>query len=240
MEAQTGASRVGAKVQEVSRSVAGAVALAALGVVAGFVSAFAVDPLFTSLEAGWTLFGELLQSYIVQPGFGLLAAGYVWWSDDYNPLDRIQMPSSEGVAWIGLGAVGYELILRAMTPILPLLGLNHGAHGGTTAKWRVFLTQPEIIVPGLVIMFVLMAPMEEVLYRGVVHDALDPALGSFGRVVVGGLLFGGIHLFFSGGPASLLFTSIFGLLLAAGYERTENLSVPIMAHAGYWLMFTPF
>ncbi|WP_276682393.1 hypothetical protein [Haloquadratum walsbyi] len=37
-----------------------------------------------------------------------------------------------------------------------------------------------------------------------------------------------------------MFTSIFGVLAAAGYERTENLIVPIMAHAGYWLMFSPF
>ena len=86
-------------------------------------------------------------------------------------------------------------------------------------------------------MFVIMAPMEEALYRGVVHDILEPALGSLGRVLVGGFLFGAIHLFFSGGLASLLLTSIFGVLLAAGYERTNNLVVPIMAHAGYWLMF---
>ncbi len=124
-----------------------------------------------------------------------------------------------------------------MTPILPLIGLSHSAHGDTTAKWRVFFDNPEIIVPGLVVMFVIMAPMEEALYRGVVHDVLEPALGSLGRVLVGGFLFGAIHLFLSGGLASLLLTSIFGVLLAAGYERTNNLVVPIIAHAGYWLMF---
>ena len=241
METQTSPSGLGSKAQEVSRSVAGATALATLGVVAGFVSVLVIDPLFVILETGWVLFGGLLRNYIVQPGFGLVAAGYVWWCDDYNPLDRIQVPSSEGVAWIVLGAVGYELAVRVVTPILPLLGLSHGGHSGQmTPTWRIFFDHPEIIVPGLVIMFVLMAPMEELLYRGVIHNALEPALGSLGRVLVGGFLFGGMHIFLSGGLVSLLFTSIFGVLAAAGYERTENLTVPIMAHAGHWLMFTSF
>ncbi|WP_256948914.1 CPBP family intramembrane glutamic endopeptidase [Halorubrum ezzemoulense] len=218
----------------------GAAALTALGVMAAFASIVVIDPLFGTVEAEWTLLGELLNNYIVQPGFGLVAACYIWWRDDYNPLERIQVPSFEGVAWIGLGVIGYELAVRAVTPILPLIGLSHSAHGDTTAKWRVFFDHPEIIVPGLVVMFVIMAPMEEALYRGVVHDVLEPALGSLGRVLVGGFLFGGMHLFFSGGLGSLLLTSIFGVLLAAGYERTNNLVVPIMAHAGYWLIFTSF
>ena len=179
-----------------------------------------------------------IESYIVQPGFGLVAACYIWWRDDYNLLDRIQMPSIEGIAWIGFVPIGYEIAVRAVTPVLLMLGLSHGTHGGT-ATWRVFLDHPEIIIPGLVIMFAVMAPMEEILYRGVIHDALEPAIGSPGRVLIGGLLFGGIHLFLSGGIVSILLTSILGVFAASAYERTKNLTVPIMAHAGYWLMFTP-
>jgi len=231
-------SNVARPVREVSLSVGSAVALTALGVIAAFASVIVVGPLFGIIRTEWGLLGELLESYIVQPGFGLIAACYIWWRDEYNPLDRIQKPSVEGIAWIGFIPIGYELAVRAVTPVLPMFGLSHGTHGGT-ATWRVFLNHPEIIVLGLVIMFVVMAPMEEILYRGVVHDALEPAIGSVGRVLVGGLLFGGIHLFLSGGVVSLLLTSIFGVLAAGGYERTENLTVPIMAHAGHWLMFTP-
>ncbi len=94
METQTDVTGLSSGVQEVSRSVAGAVAVATLGVVAGFGSVFAVNPLVTVLEAEWVLLGELVRSYSVQPGFGLLVAGYIWWRDDYNPLERIQVPSS--------------------------------------------------------------------------------------------------------------------------------------------------
>jgi membrane protease YdiL (CAAX protease family) len=238
METQIDVARPEIEVREVSRSVAGAVALAALGVIAAFASVVVVDPLFGIIEAEWTLLGELVDNYIVQPGFGLVAVCYIWWRDDYTPLDRIQAPSLEGVAWLGLIPIGYEMAVRAVTPVLPMFGLSYGAHSGTVT-WRVFLNHPEIIVPGLVVMFVVMAPMEEFLYRGAVHDALEPSIGSLGRVLVAGLLFGGMHLFLSGGVVSMLLTSIFGILAAAGYERTENLTVPIMAHAGHWLIFAP-
>ena len=237
METQDDVARANIGVKEVSLSVGSAVALTALGVIAAFASIIIVDPLVGIIGTEWNLLGELLQGYIVQPGFGLVAACYIWWRDGYNPLDRIQTPSVEGIAWIGFIPIGYEMAVRAVTPVLPMLGLSHSTHGGT-AKWRVFLDHPEIIILGLVIMFAVMAPMEEILYRGVIHDTLEPAIGAPSRVLIGGLLFGGMHLFLSGGFVSILFTSILGVLAAGAYERTKNLTVPIMAHAGYWLAFT--
>ena len=214
-------------------------ALMALGVVGGFASVFVVDPLYTALGAEWSAFGALLNSYVVQPGFGLVAVGYIWWRGDYDPFDRVETPSIEGLAWIGVTPIVYELAVRAVTPLLPMIGLSHGDHSGGTMKWRAFLDQPELIVPGLVVMFLIMAPMEELLYRGAIHDTLEGTIGSPGRVLVGGLLFGGMHLFVSGGLISLLLSTVLGLLLAAGYERTKNLTVPIAAHAGYWLLLVP-
>ena len=237
MGTQTDVVRRRPGIRELSRSMAGAVALMALGVVAGIASAFIFSPLYAPVGTEWPAFGELLNSYVVQPGFALVAAGYIWWRDDYNPFNRVQTPSIQGVAWIGLIPIVYALIVRAVTPLLPMIGLSHGGHSGTV-KWRVLLNQPELIVPGLVVMFLIMAPMEELLYRGVVHDTLGRTIGAPSRVLVGGLLFGGMHLLF-GGLVSLLLTTIFGLLLAASYERTENLVVPIMAHVGYWLFFVP-
>lgn len=226
-------------IRDVCRSLAGAVALAIAGVVAGFTSVLLVDPLYAIVATEWTAFGELLDSYIVQPGMGLVVAGYVWWAEEFTPLDRIRAPSAEGIAWIALGPVSYELAVQAVTPVLATIGLTHEAHGATTPKWSVMLDQPELVVPGLFVMFVLMAPMEELLYRGAIHDVLAGAIGKPGRVVIGGVLFGAIHLLLSGGLTSMVLTTIFGLILAAGYERTENLTVPIVAHATYWLVFVP-
>ena len=226
-------------IRDVCRSLAGAVALTIAGVVAGFASVFLVDPLYAVVAADWATFGALLGRYVVQPGMGLVAAGYAWQADDFAPLDRMRAPSGEGIAWIVLGPVGYELAVQAVTPLLGTIGLTHEAHGATTAKWRVMLDQPELVVPGLFVMFVLMAPMEELLYRGAIHDVLAGAIGKLGRVVIGGVLFGAMHLLLSGGLASMALTTIFGLILAAGYERTENMAVPIVAHATYWLVFVP-
>lgn len=77
IQTRTGSASLGSRVQEVSRSVAGAVALASLGVVAEFASVLVVDPLYAIVEAEWTLFGELVDRYVIQPGFGLVVADNV-------------------------------------------------------------------------------------------------------------------------------------------------------------------
>lgn len=210
--------------------------LAAVSVITGFTSFILVKPVYALIGAGWAGLGEFLRSYAIQPGMGLVALGYVWWSDDYNPLDWVRIPSIKESGWIAFGIIGYEVGVRAITPLLSLIGLSHGGHSGEIATWRAFLDHPELIVPGLAIMFVIMAPMEELLYRGVIHETLTGAIGSRGRVVVSGLLFGGIHLFLSAGVVSVITTVMFGFILGASYERTSNLTVPIMIHAGYWML----
>lgn len=237
MGTQTEVPRRSLGIQARIRTVAGAVGLAMLGVVAGFASFFFVDPLYGVFRVEWPAFGKLLTRYVVQPGYGLIAAAYIWQHDEYSPLDRVQIPSREGTVWIFLAPIVYELAVQGIQ-LLPIAGLTTGSHSGGTVKWRAFVDQPELIVPGLVVMFLIMAPLEELLYRGVIHDRLEETIGAPSRVLVSGLLFGGAHLFFSGG-IGLIFTALFGLLLAAGYERTDNLAVPIMAHAGYWLVFVP-
>lgn len=236
MQAQTDGARLRLRVQACIWNVVSAGALAAFGVIAGFVSLFVANPVYGMVEAEWRLFGQLMGDYVVQPGFGVVAVAYVWRRDDYRPLDRIQTPSLEGMAWIALGALGYELVVvPAVTPLLPAIGLHHGSHPGT-ATWRVLVEHPSLVLPGLIVMFAVMAPMEELLYRGVIHDILDPVLGPLGRVLAGAFLFGVMHVFLSGSVVSLLFTSLFGAILGAGYERTENLTVPIIVHASHWLL----
>ena len=56
METQIDVARPDTGVREVSKGVGGAVALAALGVMAAFASVVVVDPLFAIIEAEWTLF----------------------------------------------------------------------------------------------------------------------------------------------------------------------------------------
>ncbi|ELZ39698.1 hypothetical protein C463_16681 [Halorubrum californiense DSM 19288] len=219
------------------QSFASATILAAFGVIAGFISFILVDPVYAFIWSEWASLGNLLGGYGVQPGMGVVALAYIWWKDDYNPLDRIRTPTTEGIGWIVFGVLGYEIAVRGVTRLLPIFGLTHEGHNGEAATWQILVEQPELIIPGLVIMFVIMAPLEELLYRGVIHETLTGALGSRGRVLVSALLFGGIHVFLSGGFVSLLFTSIFGLILGAAYERTENLAVPILTHAGFWLVF---
>jgi membrane protease YdiL (CAAX protease family) len=139
---------------------------------------------------------------------------------------------------IGFGPIAYEAVTGGIERILIAVGMNpYGGHGGTTT-WRVLLERPELIIPALVVMFAIMAPLEEALYRGAVHHALN-RFGVVGRVLVSGVLFGGMHLFLSGGLESMVLTTAGGFVFAVSYEWTRNLLVPIVIHATYWLMFAP-
>jgi hypothetical protein len=60
MQAQTDGTRLRPRVQARFQSVAIAGALAAFGVIAGFVSLFVPDPVFAVVEAEWRLFGQLM------------------------------------------------------------------------------------------------------------------------------------------------------------------------------------
>lgn len=219
-----------------SQTVIRAAILAGLGVSCAFASIIVMSPIYAEIATIRGGFGSLLSSYAVQPGFGLVALGYVRWRGDFHVMERIQKPSAEGIGWVVAGMVGYQLSVNSITRLLPVVGLSHGGHSGGASKWRVFLEQPELAVPGLAIMFLVMAPMEELLFRGVIHDTLEDAFEAPGRVVIGALLFGGMHFFLSGGLVSVIVTFCGGLLWGAGYERTKNLSVPMLAHAGYWLL----
>jgi hypothetical protein len=112
--------------------------------------------------------------------------------------------------------------------------------GTFTPKWRVFTTQPELAVPTMVVLFLVMAPMEEALYRGVAHHVLTDGLGTAGPVTVGGVLFDGMDVPVSGGVVSPVFMTVFALLAGVAHRRTDTLVVPVEMHAGYWPLFVPW
>jgi len=170
-----------------SQTVIRAATLAGLGVFCAFVSIIVVSPIYAEIATIWSGFGSLLSGYVVQPGFGLVALGYVRWRDDFHVMERIQKPSAEGLGWVVAGVVGYQLSVTIFTSLLPVVGLSHGSHSGGVSKWRAFFEQPELAVPGLAIMFLVMAPLEELLFRGVIHDTLEDAFEAPGRVVIGAL-----------------------------------------------------
>ncbi len=67
---------------------------------------------------------------------------------------------------------------------------------------------------------------EELLFRGLIFNALARRIRTVGGAIVSGLLFGILH----GDPILLPFLALQGTLWAFAYRRTGNLWVPVCAH----------
>ncbi|MGN8213347.1 MULTISPECIES: CPBP family intramembrane glutamic endopeptidase [Halococcus] len=103
-------------------------------------------------------------------------------------------------------------------------------------------TDPVAWVVVFVWWFLITAPAEELLFRGIIQGRLKSSFSVITAVVLAAGLFAGMHVGFAlyrgyGGNflglAAVMFAT--GLLFGSVYERTGNLVVPSFAHALFWL-----
>lgn len=85
---------------------------------------------------------------------------------------------------------------------------------------------------------VLVAPAEELLFRGAIQGRLRRAFGAAGAIAGASLIFGSIHfLNFTGSVVGAVVgagvVTVGGAVFGTIYERTGNLLVPILAHGAY-------
>ena len=91
---------------------------------------------------------------------------------------------------------------------------------------------------------VALPPLEEFLYRGIVHPALRRHMDPVGAAAIGGVIFGVLHWFYGIDMASLAAYTMGGFALAWIYERTGTLFFPWLLHvvtnlAGVWISSYP-
>jgi membrane protease YdiL (CAAX protease family) len=94
------------------------------------------------------------------------------------------------------------------------------------------------------IFVVALPPMEELLYRGILHPSLRQTLGVGWALAVGGLVFGAVHWFYGIDVPSLTAYAFGGAVLAYVYERTGSLLFSWALHvatnlAGVWISAYP-
>lgn len=216
--------------EEPVRSFGATFGLCLAGVVFGVGSALSVPTIYGALVPQNSFEYALLARYLVQPGFALVAVGYIYYRSDIWQFVRLGAPSLEGILWI-LSGVVVERVTRTLSELI-----SGTTHGGWVPKWELLVADPSAIPVTVVVIFVVMAPAEELLFRGVIHGRLRDGFDVVPRIAVGAVLFGVPHLFFSGGLPSFAVTIVTGLFLATAYERTHNLVIPIGMHGVIWLM----
>ncbi len=136
---------------------------------------------------------------------------------------------------VGVVVAGYAgiigmllLVVGIVVRFLPEPAENEGA--------AAFASNPELIPAGIVVMFLVVGPAEEFLFRGVVQNRLRERFSAVPAVAVAGGIFASVHVIaLVGSPGAVAVTVALlfvpGLVLGVVYEYTGNLVVPWLLHS---------
>lgn len=153
----------------------------------------------------------------------------------------------EGTARVGLRAPSADDLRAARRACLWALagaaagGLLTSALGLAPAENEVLhlgRSKPHLFLVLMPVSILLVGPGEELLFRGIVQTRLRGAFSSRQAVVVGSVLFAGVHLFSVVGSWPERLVAVLVLMLPSlafgfAYERRRNLWVPALAHGFY-------
>ncbi|UTF54586.1 CPBP family intramembrane glutamic endopeptidase [Natronosalvus rutilus] len=218
--------------------------VAALLTVAGILTAelmtlpaFLADP--SLLESPTETSYEVRTLFFVLnfTGFVVAGAAYLWWTDRGWSFVDLSIPDRRG--WI-VGGIGVVASI-AFVIIAGVILTTFGIESTSNSVLNFIGTDSTMVLIMIVIVFLFNAPAEEFLFRGVIQKRLYEAFTKRQAVVVTSVIFGLVHLPVYAIGDQLSFGVFASLLVVTGgaiifgylYAITDNLFVPIAAHAGF-------
>jgi membrane protease YdiL (CAAX protease family) len=192
----------------------------------------AADAAGFSLESPATLLALTLL-----PQLTMFAVGYLYVTRRSVSV-RVAVPSLSGVALV-VGATAAVVALQfGAQALFTALGVSTA----DDTLGSLFAGEPLMLAAFVLLTLFVVAPAEELLFRGAIQGGLRTAFGAGGAILGGAILFGLMHLpqyLLLGTPLtaavwlSLVPITVFGAVYGALYERTGNLLVPIAVHGLY-------
>ncbi|MFB6311891.1 MAG: lysostaphin resistance A-like protein [Salinirussus sp.] len=221
---------------------AGRAIAAALGLGLGAPIAFllvtsvlqSVIPALSSLLQGIVLLGLLLLApWLILGGtaFGYLAYRGLDWTGMREYLG-IRIPSIRALAVV----LGGWILIFGLIFVLGAILQTLGAQPAENQTGEVARQLPALIPFLIVYMFIVVGPVEELLYRGVVQGRLRESLGPIPSIAIASAVFAAVHWFaLVGGASGRLITIavlfVPSLVFGAVYEYTENIVACALLHA---------
>jgi membrane protease YdiL (CAAX protease family) len=180
-----------------------------------------------------TLLSLALIQYVA---FGSVILGYLRYRETtVREYVSAGVPSLRDLAAALGGWVLAFALAIAVGTVIQALGLSAGTNNSAEAGMQ----NPEIFLVLIPAAFLVIGPMEELLFRGTVQGRLRETLSPAPAVVVSALLFAAVHapLAVQGSLSQRLTTVgllFFPSLVFGGlYEYTDNVVVPALVHALY-------
>ncbi|WP_254762530.1 CPBP family intramembrane glutamic endopeptidase [Natrinema marinum] len=221
------------------RSTMVAVGLAAFGILASqftVLPALLLDPAVITSPLDASIASRTLLLTLNFVGFVLAGAIYLAATDRGWSYVDLRPPTKQGWLYILAGVLGSIVFYVLVSVIVQLLSLPSA---GNSVMTYIGDDQTMVLVM-IAIVFFFNAPAEEFLFRNIVQKRLYDAFSRVQAVVIASAIFALIHVVSYAVSESLLATVvpvvvvfggslIFGLL----YAKTDNLFVPIAAHASF-------
>ncbi|QLD90540.1 CPBP family intramembrane metalloprotease [Natronomonas salina] len=203
-----------------------------ISVVAGVAFLVPTISLGYGLETTWVLVGGTAAG---QVGFLAVAYGFVRRRGVAVP---VSVPSLSDAGYLVAGVVAALVAATGLSYALVVLDLVPESVIGEAAT-----ADPTFLLALAVLSLVLVAPAEELLFRGAVQGRLRERFGPVTAVAAASLLFGSLHLTnYSGSVGSVvagaLLIAAVGSIFGAVYELSDNLAVPVLVHGCYNAVLT--
>ncbi len=203
------------------------------GLVVLLVLAFALTGL---LEVTVPPLGQLALSLVAIQGVGFPLVAVLYFRYAGRSLRAFVPVAIPSLRHLGIALGGWLLALVA-TPLVTAAAVSlTGQQPANNAAGQTAQQNPEIIPFLIPLVFLLNAPGEELLFRGVIQGLLAERFGPWAAVVLATSAFAPLHITaLIGSPSAAAITiavlSVPSLVFGAVYVLTDNLVVPSLVHA---------
>lgn len=171
--------------------------------------------------------------------FGGVALAYLLYTGRGFDYVKLKLPDLKGVATIVVGPIAVFVLVAILSVIVGQVGIEPAEHQLAGLEDEV---DPAFFLYMIPVSILIIGPMEELLYRGVIQTRLREAFGPAEAIALASLIFILVHVpvyaLGAAGSVEALVASL-GILfvgsLAFGaiYEWTKNLPVVALVHGLY-------